>query len=64
MGAAKKGHFSGKAPIGYRKINKELVIDEVESEVVIVINLSGFILRCSRRTTHNFIAFRTYDTKN
>ena len=34
IGAAKKGHFSGKAPIGYRKINKELVIDEVESEVV------------------------------
>ena len=34
MGAAKKGHFSGKAPIGYRKINKELVVDEVESEVV------------------------------
>lgn len=34
MGAAKKGHFSGKAPIGYRKINKELVIDDVESEVV------------------------------
>ena len=34
MGAAKKGHFSGKAPIGYRKINKELVINEVESEVV------------------------------
>ncbi len=34
MGAAKKGHFSGKAPIGYRKINKELVIDEMESEVV------------------------------
>jgi site-specific DNA recombinase len=34
MGAAKKGHFSGKAPIGYRKINKKLVIDEVESEVV------------------------------
>lgn len=34
MGAAKKGHFSCKAPIGYRKINKELVIDEVESEVV------------------------------
>ncbi len=34
MGAAKKGHFSGKAPIGYCKINKELVIDEVESEVV------------------------------
>ena len=34
MGAAKKGHFSGKAPIGYRKINKELAIDEIESEVV------------------------------
>ena len=33
-GAAKKGHFSGKAPIGYRKINKELVIDDVESEFV------------------------------
>lgn len=33
-GAAKKGHFSGKAPIGYRKINKELVIDDVESKVV------------------------------
>lgn len=34
MGAAKKGHFSGQAPIGYKKINKELVIDEIESEVV------------------------------
>lgn len=34
MGAAKKKHFSGKAPIGYRKINKELVIYEVESEFV------------------------------
>ena len=33
-GAAKKGHFSGKAPIGYRKVNKELVINDVESEVV------------------------------
>lgn len=33
-GAAKKGHFSGKAPIGYRKVNKELVIDDIESEVV------------------------------
>ena len=30
----KKGHFSGKAPIGYRKVNKELVIDDIESEVV------------------------------
>lgn len=33
-GAAKNGNFCGKAPIGYRKINKELVIDNLESEVV------------------------------
>lgn len=33
-GAAKNGHFCGKAPIGYRKINKELVIDDLEREVV------------------------------
>lgn len=33
-GAAKNGHFCGKAPIGYRKINKKLVIDDLESEVV------------------------------
>ena len=33
-GAVKKGHFSGKAPLGYRKVNKELIIDELESEVV------------------------------
>lgn len=33
-GAAKNGHFCGKAPIGYKKINKELVIDDLESEVV------------------------------
>ena len=33
-GAVKKGHFSGKAPLGYRKVNKELVIDELEGEVV------------------------------
>lgn len=33
-GAAKNGHFCGKAPIGYRKVNKELVIDDLESEVV------------------------------
>lgn len=33
-GAVKKGHFSGKAPLGYRKVNKELVIDDLESEVV------------------------------
>lgn len=32
-GAAKNGHFCGKAPIGYKKINKELVIDDLESEV-------------------------------
>ena len=39
-GAVKKGHFSGKAPLGYRKVNKELVIDELESEVVKEIFLS------------------------
>lgn len=33
-GAAKNEHFCGKAPIGYRKVNKELVIDDLESEVV------------------------------
>lgn len=33
-GAAKNGHFCGKAPIGYKKINKELVIDNLESEMV------------------------------
>lgn len=33
-GAVKKGHFSGKAPFGYRKVNKELVIDDLESEIV------------------------------
>lgn len=33
-GAAKNGYFCGKAPIGYRKINKKLVIDDLESEVV------------------------------
>ena len=33
-GAVKKGHFSGKAPLGYRKVNKELVIDDLESEIV------------------------------
>lgn len=33
-GAAKNGHFCGKAPIGYKKINKELVIDDLESEMV------------------------------
>ena len=32
--AAKNGHFCGKAPIGYKKINKELVIDDLESEMV------------------------------
>lgn len=33
-GAAKNGHFGGKAPIGYKKINKELVIDDLESVMV------------------------------
>ena len=33
-GAVKKGHFSGKAPLGYRKVNKELIIDNLESEIV------------------------------
>ena len=33
-GAVKKGHFSGKAPLGYDKINKELIINDLESEVV------------------------------
>ena len=33
-GAAKNGHFCGKAPIGYKKINKELVIENLESEVI------------------------------
>ena len=33
-GAVKKGHFSGNAPIGYKRINKVLVIDELEAEVV------------------------------
>lgn len=34
MGAAKKGHFVGRAPIGYDKINKKLVVNELEAEVI------------------------------
>ena len=36
IGAAKKGHLSGKPPIGYKKDleTKELIIDEVEADVV------------------------------
>ena len=34
VGAAKKGHFVGQAPFGYKKIDKKLVVDELESEVV------------------------------
>ena len=33
-GAAKKGHFSGIAPLGYDKRDKKLVINELEAEVV------------------------------
>lgn len=36
IGAAKKGHLSGKPPIGYTKLDntKELVIDEIQADVV------------------------------
>lgn len=36
IGAAKKGHLSGKPPIGYTKLDntKELVIDEIQTDVV------------------------------
>lgn len=34
IGAAKKGHFGGVPPIGYDKINKLLVVNELEAEVV------------------------------
>ena len=34
VGAAKKGHFVGQAPLGYDKKDKKLVVNELESEVV------------------------------
>lgn len=34
IGAVKKGHFVGRAPIGYDKIDKKLVINDIESEVI------------------------------
>lgn len=34
IGAVKKGHFVGRAPIGYDKQDKKLVINDIESEVI------------------------------
>ena len=36
VGAAKKGHLSGRPPIGYRKINNEkgIFIDEIQADVI------------------------------
>lgn len=34
IGAVKKGHFVGRAPIGYDKVDKKLVINDIESEVI------------------------------
>lgn len=34
IGAAKNGHFVGRAPIGYNKVDKKLVIDDLSSEVI------------------------------
>lgn len=36
VGAAKKGHLSGKPPIGYTKLDnsKELIIDEIEADII------------------------------
>lgn len=34
IGAAKNGHFVGRAPIGYKKVNKKLEIDDLQSEVI------------------------------
>lgn len=35
VGAVKKGHFVGRPPIGYDKVDKKLVINDIESEVII-----------------------------
>ncbi len=34
IGAVKKGHFVGRAPIGYDKQDKKLVVNDIESEVI------------------------------
>lgn len=34
IGAAKNGHFVGRAPIDYNKVDKKLVIDDLSSEVI------------------------------
>lgn len=34
VGAVKKGHFVGRAPLGYKKQDKKLVVDDLESEVI------------------------------
>lgn len=34
IGAVKKGHFVGRPPIGYDKVDKKLVINDIESEVI------------------------------
>ena len=34
VGAVKKGHFVGRAPIGYDKQDKKIVINDIESEVI------------------------------
>jgi len=34
VGAAKKGHFSGKALLGYFKENKKLIVNDLEAEIV------------------------------
>ncbi len=34
IGAVKKGHFVGRSPIGYDKVDKKLVVNDIESEVI------------------------------
>lgn len=34
VGAVKKGHFVGRPPIGYDKVDKKLVINDIESKVI------------------------------